>query len=233
MELSIVIPAYNEAQRLPATLKKIAAYLATQSRQWELIVVDDGSGDQTGQVATSGPLPVRVIRQERNLGKGAAVRTGMLAARGEWRLLCDADMSTPIEELDRLWAATDRADIVIGSRRASGAQVAKSQAWWKVWLGRGGNLLIQLLLLPGLKDTQCGFKLFNQRTSRIFEQQRHHRWGYDFELLFLARQAGWRIAEVPVIWYNDNQSKVKPTDYITTLAEIIQIRWQWWRGLYR
>jgi len=233
MELSIVIPAFNEAQRLPATLKKITDYLARQPRSWELIVVDDGSSDQTDQVATSGPLPIRLIRHEHNLGKGAAVRTGMLAARGEWRLLCDADMSTPIEELDHLWAATDRADIVIGSRRASGAQVAKSQAWWKVWLGRGGNLLIQLILLPGLKDTQCGFKLFNQRTSRIFEQQRHNRWGYDFELLFLARQSGWRIAEVPVIWYNDNQSKVKPFDYLTTLAEIIQIRWQWWRGLYR
>jgi dolichyl-phosphate beta-glucosyltransferase len=233
MELSIVIPAYNEASRLPRSLPKILAYLKKQPFTWEVIVVDDGSVDETSQVATSYGTDVRLIRHPKNLGKGAAVRTGMLAARGEWRYLCDADLSTPIEELPKFQQHVHEADIIIGSRRAPGAQVEKSQAFWKVWLGQMGNILIQWLLVPGIKDTRCGFKLFSTRAKSIFELQQLQRFGYDDEVLFLARKKKFTIKEIPVRWVNDEQTRVTGLDYVKSLFEILQIRSNDIRGLYK
>ncbi|MBI2984438.1 MAG: glycosyltransferase family 2 protein [Candidatus Kerfeldbacteria bacterium] len=233
MDLTIVIPAYNEARRLPGTLAHMTSWLATKPWASEIIVVDDGSTDDTVQAVTAAKRPVRLLSHQQNLGKGAAVRRGMLAGTGTWRLLCDADLSTPIEELDRLNEYRAAADIIIGSRRVSGATIGRRQAWWKVRFGQLGNLLVQILLLPGLKDTQCGFKLFHQRTMPIFRQQRVNRWGYDFELLYLARLSGWRIREVPVRWDNDADSKVTISAYLTTLGEIGRILWYRWRGYYR
>ncbi len=232
MDLSIVIPAYNEAARLPQTLDTISTYLAIQTWTSEIIVVDDGSSDQTAELVRNHPSRPRLIQHDRNRGKGAAVRTGMLAARGDWRLLTDADLSTPIEELERLWAERQRAEVIIGSRRAAGARVEKRQVWWKVWLGQLGNLVIQGLLVPGIKDTQCGFKLFSARCQRLFELQRLNHFGYDFELLFLARRFGYPIIELPVRWINDAQSKVRGRDYFRTLLEIVQIHLNNIRGLY-
>ena len=232
MELSIVIPAKNEAKRLPATLHAINDYMQHSSRSVEVIVVDDGSTDDTAQVAKSIMPNVRLITHEKNMGKGAAVRTGMIAAEGEWRYLCDADLSTPISELDHLLTYANRADVIIGSRNVPGSTVTRHQSWWKEVLGHGGNIVIQLLLLPGIHDSQCGFKLFNARTVKIFHLQRQERWGYDFEVLFLARKLGWRIAEVPVQWVNDPRSTVKPLDYIKTLTELFTIRMNAWMGRY-
>jgi dolichyl-phosphate beta-glucosyltransferase len=175
----------------------------------------------------------RIVAHPHNLGKGAAVRTGMLAAQGDWRYLCDADLSAPINEIDHFLAETNHADIIIGSRAVAGADIQQRQARWKVWLGKSGNLLVRLLAVRGIKDSQCGFKLYSVRTMRIFEQQRINRWGYDFENLFLARKYGWRIKEIPVKWKNDARSKVKPLDYFRTLYELFTIRLNDWRGLYQ
>ncbi len=235
MNLSIVIPAFNEAERLPPTLRRIRAYMeqAHAGAPIEIIVVDDGSTDRTAALARQTDPGIRLISHPRNMGKGAAVRSGMLAARGEWRYLCDADLSTPIEEIEKFLALTGEADIIIGSRGVPGADIRRRQALWKVALGRAGNLLMRLLAVPGVRDSQCGFKLYAARTMRIFELQRIDHWGYDFEDLFLARKAGWRIKELPVEWTNDPHSKVKGFDYLRTLYELLSVRLNDWRGLYR
>ncbi len=233
MDLSIVIPAYNEAERLPETLRRIAAHFQRDERSVEVLVIDDGSSDATYRAAEQSPLTVRIIRHERNLGKGAAVRTGMAAAEGEWRYLCDADLSTPIEDLERLWSRRHEAAIILGSRRAVGAEVTKHQARWKETLGQLGNGLIQLMAAPGIRDTQCGFKLFHRRTAVLFQQQRLDRWGYDFEILFLARLAGFPMREVPVRWVNDPRSRVRLADYFTTLFDLVKIHYFKLRGYYK
>ncbi len=232
MDLSIVIPAYNEAERLPQSLRRIRSYLETQPWTAEIVVVDDGSTDATAERVRSAGLEIRLIHHQHNRGKGAAVRTGMLAARGDWRLLTDADLSTPIEELGRFWDQRGQADILLGSRRITGAEVARRQAWWKVLLGQLGNFLIQGLLVPGVRDSQCGFKLFAARTQPIFTAQQLNRFGFDFELLWLARRFGFRLLELPVRWLNDSQSKVAGWDYLNTLLDIVRIRWYQLRGHY-
>lgn len=233
MHLSIIIPAYNEAQRLPATLEAIFSYLQRQPYQAEVLVVDDGSVDGTADLVRASQHPIRLIQQPRNLGKGAAIRTGMLAATGDWRYTCDADLSTPIDELDHLLSLIEQADVIIGSRRMPGSAVTKAQPRWKVWFGQMGNLAIQLLAVRGLHDTQCGFKLFHRRTMPIFTMQRTNRFGYDFEILYLARRGGWKIIEVPVRWANDPRSTVTTLDYFVTLGELVKLQWNRWRGYYR
>lgn len=233
MHLSIIIPAYNEAQRLPATLEAIFSYLQRQPYQAEVLVVDDGSVDGTADLVRASQHPIRLIQQPRNLGKGAAIRTGMLAATGDWRYTCDADLSTPIDELDHLLSLIEQADVIIGSRRMPGSAVTKAQPRWKVWFGQMGNLAIQLLAVRGLHDTQCGFKLFHRRTMPIFTMQRTNRFGYDFEILYLARRGGWKILEVPVRWANDPRSTVTTLDYFVTLGELVKLQWNRWRGYYR
>lgn len=233
MHLSIIIPAYNEAQRLPATLEAIFSYLQRQPYQAEVLVVDDGSVDGTADLVRASQHPIRLIQQPRNLGKGAAIRTGMLAATGDWRYTCDADLSTPIDELDHLLSLIEQADVIIGSRRMPGSAVTKAQPRWKVWFGQMGNLAIQLLAVRGLHDTQCGFKLFHRRTMPIFTMQRTNRFGYDFEILYLARRGGWKILEVPVRWANDPRSTVTTLDYFVTFGELVKLQWNRWRGYYR
>jgi len=226
--LSIVIPAYNEAERIVPTLRDVAAWVAQERIAAEVLVVDDGSTDATVCVVEelARELPVvRVVASTRNHGKGHAVRLGMLYARGTLRLFMDADNSTSIHELPRL---LDRiaagADIAIGSRRAPGAVRSVKPAWYRRAWSRLANRVVQAGLLAGIEDTQCGFKLFTAAAAvRIFERVRTHGWGFDLEVLVLARQLGYRVDEVAVTWQDDARSRVRP------LRDAFKIAWEYAR----
>lgn len=234
-ELSVVIPAYNEAGRLPPTLGRLRAYLDARGRAYEIVVVDDGSSDGTAQAARqAGGAVVTVVVNATNRGKGHAVRRGMLAARGARRLLCDADLSTPIEQLERLEAQAEQGhEVVIGSRALPGAQVEIRQTGFRENVGRLFNLLVRLLALRGVRDTQCGFKLFSAAAAEgVFRVARLDGFVFDVEALFLARRQGRRIAEVPVVWRNDAASRVSFSKGARAFLEIARVRWNALRGRY-
>ena len=232
--LSVVIPAFNEARRLPATLARVGEHLAAQGRPHEILVVDDGSSDGTADVARSAGADVRVLRHEPNRGKGYAVRRGMLAATGARRLMTDADLSTPIEELARLEAELDRGwDVAIGSRAVAGARVEVHQPAYREAMGRVFNVLVQVLLLPGLADTQCGFKLFTAGAAdAAFRACRLDGFSFDVEALYVARLRGLRIAEVPVVWRNDAATRVSLGGGGTAFLDLLRIRIAATRGDY-
>ena len=232
--LSVVIPAFNEARRLPATLARVGEHLAAQGRPHEILVVDDGSSDGTADVARSAGADVRVLRHEPNRGKGYAVRRGMLAATGARRLMTDADLSTPIEELARLEAELDRGwDVAIGSRAVAGARVEVHQPAYREAMGRVFNVLVQVLLLPGLADTQCGFKLFTAGAAdTAFGACRLDGFCFDVEALYVARRRGLRIAEVPVVWRNDAATRVSLGGGGTAFLDLLRIRIAATRGDY-
>jgi dolichyl-phosphate beta-glucosyltransferase len=212
--LSLVVPAYNEADRLPPSLGRIRAYLDQLGEEYEVIVVDDGSGDATAAVAdamTASWPQLQVIRLAHNSGKGAAVRTGMLRARGDQRAFSDADLSTPIAELGRLRAELHgRCHVAIASRAARGATISVHQQRRREFMGRTYNRFVQLLILPGIRDTQCGFKVFTAEAAvACFEPLKTMRFGFDAEVLFRARRRGWAIAEIPVHgWHHVEASRV-------------------------
>lgn len=231
--LSVVIPAYNEEQRLGPTLARIKEYLAAQDYSSEVLVVDNGSRDRTIEVAQM--ANVEVIEEPRR-GKGAAVRTGMLAARGEYALFSDADLSTPIEELEKLMGEIEKgADVAIASRGLPDSNLVKRQPWYREMVGRGGNLLVRLVAVRGIADTQCGFKLFPREIARrVFAAQRLTGAAFDVEVLFIVQHAGWRIAEVPVTWIDSPDTRFhRVRDSLDALKDLIRIRWNWLRGRYR
>lgn len=235
--LSVIIPAYNETSRLPLTLVDIDRHLSTKDYSYEIIVVNDGSSDDTQEVAQKFTklIPnLRVIGYSDNQGKGNAVKLGMLEAKGRYRLFDDSDNSTAIDHFDKMIPLLKEGyDIVIGSRDAEGAQMHPPQSFLKRILGNMGNLFIQTLLLPGIWDTQCGFKVFTEESAmRIFPQQKIKRWGFDIEALALAKRMGYRIKEIPVYWVNDAESKVKPLAYFQVLFETVKVRWWLWRKVY-
>lgn len=239
--VSIVIPAYNEARRLPATLDAVAAYL--RKAEWasaEVLVVDDGSTDATAAVVESHPdagATVRLLRNPGNRGKGYSVRHGMLKASGEWILFTDADLSAPIEELEKLVeAATSQgADVAIGSRALDRSLIGVHQSGFREQAGRIFNLMMRIVTGLPFWDTQCGFKLFSRRAAReIFRRQRIDRFGFDAEVLFIARQLGLRTIEVPVRWNHVEGTKVHLlTDSLNMFLDLIRIRWNQLRGRYR
>lgn len=210
--LSVVIPAYNEERRLGDSLRRILAYLEAQQYEWEVIVVDDGSADATGRMSEEigRGYPCRVVRNEPNRGKGYSIRRGMLEARGRYRLFSDADLSTPIEELDKFWpAVNDGCGMVIGSRALPESDLEVRQPFYREMMGRVFNLLVRLLLVGGIRDTQCGFKLFTAEAAQaIFPRQTLQGFAFDVELIVLARRAGFKVAEVPVRWINSPASRV-------------------------
>jgi dolichyl-phosphate beta-glucosyltransferase len=206
----VVIPAFNEAGRLPATLARVREYLAARGSSYEILVVDDGSSDGTERAALALGEDVRVLRHAPNRGKGYAVRRGMLAARGVLRLMTDADLSTPVEELVKLEREIERGfDVAIASRAVAGARIEVRQPAYREAMGRLFNVLVQGLLLPGLADTQCGFKLFTAEAAEAaFGGTRLDGFSFDVEALYVARRRGLRIAEVPVVWRNDAATRV-------------------------
>ncbi|NND02872.1 MAG: glycosyltransferase family 2 protein [Acidimicrobiia bacterium] len=229
-DYSIVIPAYNEERRLGETLLEIGDFIAQSGLDADVIVVDDGSTDGTVALAESWTdrLPLRVITSGRNFGKGHAVRIGMLAATGRRRLFTDADGSTPISELTRLSAALDLLGgegVTLGSIAVPGANVLSPQSRLRSLAGRAGNGLIQMMVLPGIKDSQRGFKLFSAAAAEAaFEEAELDGWAFDVEVLARARHAGYRLAEVPITWEHRLASRVRATSYLTSLLEVFKIR---------
>ena len=236
LDLSVVIPAYNEAGRLPRTLEQVLEYLAASGRSHEVLVVDDGSQDRTAEVVRAvGGEAVRVLVNPQNRGKGHSVRRGMLAAVGARRLMTDADLSTPIEDLPRLMDRMDAGfPVVIGSRALPGSNVEIHQPWYRENMGRVFNLFVRLLLAPDLHDTQCGFKLFTAEAAEcVFRSARMEGFAFDVEAVFLARRRGLAVAEVPVTWRNDAASRVGLLKGFRAFPDLLQIRVNDWRGLYR
>jgi dolichyl-phosphate beta-glucosyltransferase len=235
-DLSVVIPAYNEAERLPPSLGRLREWLASTGLRHEIVVVDDGSTDATAEAArAAGGESLVLLRHAPNRGKGYAVRRGMLAATGARRLMTDADLSTPIEELPKLIAELDRGfDVAIGSRAIAGATIEVHQPAYREAMGRAFNVLVQLLLLPGVHDTQCGFKLFSARAAQAaFEACRLNGFSFDVESLYVARRRGMRIAEVPVVWRNDAATRVSLGGGGAAFADLLRIRLGALRGSYR
>ena len=227
--LSVVIPAYNEATRLPASIEKILRYLDACHPRFELIVVDDGSSDGTAQAAVAaagGRAELRVESYGGNRGKGYAVRHGLAAARGELVLFTDADLSTPIEAFEPLKAALDAgADVAIGSRALPQSDVQVRQPLFRDLGGKFFNAMVRLLLLPDLHDTQCGFKLFRRApVLPLVARMRIDRFAFDVEILYLARLAGLRIAEVPVVWVNSPDSRVRMSHAAAAFVDLLRIR---------
>lgn len=235
--LSIIIPAYNEAERLPKTLLDIDKRLASAVYSYEILVVNDGSKDNTAEVVrnmTKLVKNLKLIDNVENRGKGAVVRQGMLLAGGAIRLFTDADNSTSIDQFDQMIPFFKQGyEVVIGSRAIAGAKLDPPEPIYRQIPGKLGNLLIQALLLPGLWDTQCGFKAFTAEAARrVFEPSRIPGWGFDVETLSLAKHMGYKIKEVPVHWINDIHSHVKASAYLKVLMETFTIRWWFWTDKY-
>jgi dolichyl-phosphate beta-glucosyltransferase len=228
--LSIIVPAYNEEQRLPATLTRMREYLDGRDEPYELIVVDDGSSDSTLSMARTiaeGWPQMQVLALAENTGKGAAVRLGMLTAKGEHRIFSDADLSTPIEEIESLRARLQgRCAVAIASRALPGSQIAVHQPGRREVMGRTYNRLLQIAALKGLHDTQCGFKAFTAEAAiACFEPLRTLRFGFDAEVLLRARRLGWTVAEVPVRWEHKEDSRVSAVrDSVGTLYDLLRLR---------
>jgi dolichyl-phosphate beta-glucosyltransferase len=235
--LSVVIPAYNESKRLPLTLIDVDKYLSQAGFAYEIVVVDDGSRDDTVSVVRRliKVIPhLRLVGYDHNEGKGYAVRFGMLEARGQYRLFMDSDNSTSVDQFSRMVPLIEEGcEVVIGSRDVRGAVMEPPQSLLKRLLGNMGNLFIQLMVLPGIWDTQCGFKCFSERAAeKVFPLQRIRRWGFDVEVLVLAKRLGYRVKEVPVHWVNDTASKVGLRAYIQVLFEVIKVRFWLWSDVY-
>ncbi len=235
--LSIIIPAYNEASRLPKSLESLFTFLSHQSYTSEVVVVENGSQDGTYDTAiafTEKYPQLRVLR-EKERGKGRAVQIGMLSAQGEYRFMCDVDFSMPVEEINRFLPPhlTDF-DIAIASREAAGAK-RYNEPTYRHLVGRFYNGLIRLLALPGLHDTQCGFKCFRgDLAQEIFSCQTLSGWSFDVEVLFIARQRGYRIVEVPIPWYFNSESKINVwRDSLHMAVDLLTIRRNQCQGKYR
>ena len=238
IKLSVIVPAYNEEGRLQKTLAEIDKYLRKQSYSYEILVVNDGSKDRTAEVAKNLMSEIKNLKAtgyEKNQGKGYAVRFGMLEARGEYRLFTDADNSTSIDQVERMWPEFKAGyDIVIGSRDIKGAKLSVAQSWIRMRIGDVFNLLVQITCgLWGIWDTQCGFKGFTKKaTEDIFPKCRINRFAFDPEILVIAKKMGYKIKEIPVTWVNDPESKVKIKSMIKMGIDLIKIRLNLIKNLY-
>ncbi len=237
MEVSIVIPAYNEGNRIGPSLKRVIEYSDKHFSDYEVIVVDDGSKDNTIDVVTKYRNPhLRLLKNGTNRGKGYSVRRGMLQAKMPYVLFSDSDLATPIEEIEKLaWFLDREYDIAFGSRNVRGSEIRIKQPWFRILVGRGFALLVNLIAVRGFRDTQCGFKVFKKRAAReIFRRCRLDRFSFDVEVLFIAKKRGYKVKEVPVVWIDKKGSKVDPVkDSLRMLRDILIIRLNSLKGIYR
>jgi dolichyl-phosphate beta-glucosyltransferase len=234
--LSIIIPVYNEERRLPNTFEQIFNFLEKQNYEYEVLLVENGSNDRTYEIAQAFSKKYKELQvlQCKERGKGLAVRHGMLLARGDYRFMCDADFSMPPEEINRfLPPALDGYDIAIASREAPGA-VRYNEPFHRHFVGRGFNLMIRLLALPGLHDTQCGFKCFSAESAQsLFPRQTISGWSFDVEVLYIARRTGYKIIELPIPWYFNSESKIRVLrDSFRMGLDLIKIRLNGVKGVY-
>lgn len=235
---SIIIPAYNEAARIGNSLEKILGYAARRGWSAEVIVVNDGSRDDTAAVVEGFLVrypELRLLANPGNRGKGYSVRHGMLEARGDVRLFTDADLSSPIEEAEKLFAALEAgADVAIGSRWLRSELQTRRQPYYRQMFGRMFNLMLRVTLGLGFKDTQCGFKAFTRRAAEaVFPAQRIERWAFDPELLYLAGRHGMKVAEVPVAWAHREGTQISPLrDGLRMFGEVLKVRWNAMAGRY-
>lgn len=235
--LSVIIPAYNEEKRLPLTLVDIDKHLSKAEYSYEILVINDGSQDKTAEVTLNLAKHVKnlkLVDNDVNRGKGGVVRQGMLLARGQIRLFTDADNSTSIDQFNLMIPYFKGGyNIVIGSRTIKGAKLDPPEPLFRQIAGKGLNLIVQALLLPGIWDTQCGFKAFtDEAAEKIFSQLKIIGWGFDVEALTLGKKLNYRIKEIPVHWVNDAMSHVKMSAGLQFLRDIIKIRWWLWTGKY-
>lgn len=239
MKLSIVIPAYNEENRITPTIDSVFAYAENKfPDQYEILIVLDGSTDNTPHIAeqlSQKYSSIKIFANDKNRGKGAVVRQGVLASIGEYVLFMDADNSTHINELDTMLPLCEEGvEVVIGSRDMKDSYIAVHQARYKEILGDLGNWWIQIVLVGGLNDTQCGFKLFNGDIARqLFQKISMKGWSFDIEVLALARYLGYSIKEMPVIWYNDSESHVTLFDYLAVLRDTFIIKYRLLSNYYQ
>lgn len=238
--LSIVIPAYNEEAVIKKTLERVAEYLDINHPSYEIIVVCDGSKDSTATIAERfarerGPDNIKVVARADNMGKGFSVRQGCLQAYGDYVIFTDADLSTPIDEIEKLLKWLEEGyDIAIGSRALKESDIQIRQAWYRELMGKIFNLFVQVFAIKGIKDTQCGFKGFKKEAARkIFRLQTINGFSFDVEVLHIAIRLGYKIKEVPIRWLNRAESKVNPlTHPLQMLADLIRIRFRGWKGSY-
>lgn len=235
--LSVIIPAYNEADRISPTLIDIDKHLKTVDYSYEILVVSDGSKDDTPHIVErmTHIIPhLRFIHNKENHGKGWVTKQGMLEAKGQYRIFMDSDNATTIDQFEQMRPFFEEGyDVVIGSRAIQGARLDPPQGFLRRVLGKGGNIIIQFVAVWGIKDTQCGFKCFSEKaTKAIFPLLKIERWAFDVETLALARKMKFRIKEVPVHWVNDTRSKVKLSAFLQVFVEVFKIRWWLISGKY-
>ncbi|PIQ92722.1 MAG: hypothetical protein COV69_01620 [Parcubacteria group bacterium CG11_big_fil_rev_8_21_14_0_20_39_14] len=240
MHLSVIIPVFNEERRISKTLLDIDRYLSKQKYGYEILVVDDGSKDRTCFVVEKFQSLIKnlkLIRNQKNHGKGYVVRQGMLESEGDFRIFSDADNSTSIEQIEKFWSLFEKGEgVIIGSRDVKGAVIVNPQPFFRrVILGNGFNLLVQIICgLWGIWDTQCGFKGFSREAvEKIFPKCKIDRWAFDPEILALAKKMGYKINEVPVTWINDPESKVKLKGMVKMFFELLKIRQNLMTGKYQ
>ena len=235
--LSVIIPAYNESKRIPLTLIDMDKRLSREAYSYEILVVNDGSKDNTAEVVRGMEKMIKnlkLVDNVENKGKGGVVRQGMLTAKGQYRLFTDADNATSIDHFNAMIPHFKAGyDVVVGSRAMKGSKMDPGQPLYRQIPGKLSNLLIQLVVLPGLWDTQCGFKAFTaEAAEKVFQMSRVTGWGFDVEVLALAKNMGYRIKEIPVHWVNDVSSTVGASAYLKTLVELCKIRWWLWISAY-
>ena len=235
--LSIIVPAYNEERRLPESLAQIDTFVSAQPYEVELIVVNNNSSDATPQIAEAfaAAHPYARVFSEPRQGKGAAVKRGMMAGEGDYLIICDADFSMPVVEIKKfIPPALDSYDVAIGSRELPGAQRI-DEPGYRHLMGRIFNMVVRILAIPTIQDTQCGFKSFRREVAyELAGRQTIDGWGFDVELLFIALQYGYRLVEVPITWYYRPQSRINPLrDSLSMVLEVLRVRWNGLRGVYK